>query len=432
MKSLWKTEVKAPQFQNLCKDVSTDVVVIGGGIAGILCAHELCARGIDCLLVEAEQICSGVTGNTTAKITAQHGLIYSKIARTYGSEAAELYYTANAAGVRYWERICAGIPCEMIMRDSFVYSLRGKETLSEELSVLRSIGADAEFVKTKELPLPISGAIRVPQQYQVHPLKALYGIAASLPIFEKTRVKAIRNSTVITDRGQIHARRIVIATHFPMIQSHGFYFLKIYQSRSYVLALKGAGKVEGMYIDEAEDGMSFRSSEDYLLLGGGSHRTGKRHDGWQTLSHYASRYYPNAECISKWATQDCMSLDGLPYVGRYSLGTKEIYVATGFGKWGMSLAAVSASVIADLLSGVKNPLADLFSPSRHWMHLQLLKNVGETALDFLNPTPRRCPHMGCALRWNREERSWDCPCHGSRFSKNGEVLNEPAKKMLKK
>lgn len=432
MESLWKRDLTPPRFDMQRKDLTTDVLIIGGGIAGLLCAYELQKRNIECLVVEQGRICGGVTGNTTAKITAQHGLIYSHIARMYEMEAAKLYYGANDDAVIQWREICENISCDLREEASFVYSVRGERMLSQELAVLKRIGAEVRSMKCLPLPMPTSGALSFPRQYQVHPLKLMYGISSSLPILERTRVEKICGTEAITDRGKIRARRIVIATHFPMINTRGCYFLKLYQSRSYVLALKGAGNIEGMYIDEAEDGLSFRRWREYLLLGGGAHRTGKRHDGWQTLSHFASRYYPNAKCASMWATQDCMTLDGLPYVGRYSLGTKEIYVATGFGKWGMSLAAVSAKVIADLLSGVNNPLSDLFLPSRHWMHLQLLKNVGETALDFFNPTPRRCPHMGCALRWNREERSWDCPCHGSRFSKDGELLNEPAKKTLKK
>lgn len=432
MESLWKQDAAPLHFRSLEKDCKTDVLVIGGGIAGILCAYMLRKRRIDCLLVEADRICSGVTGNTTAKVTAQHGLCYAKIAKRFGISAARKYYEANCKAIDFYRSVCKSFPCDFRERDSFVYSKRGEGMLAEELSVLREIGADASAVKETELPMPISGALMLPGQYQIHPLKFLFGLSVSLPILEKTRVEKIHGTTALTDRGSIHARHIIIATHFPMINTHGFYFLKLYQSRSYVLAINGVPKTEGMYIDEAEDGLSFRNAGDFLLLGGGSHRTGTHGSGWRELERFAEQYYPNAEICARWATQDCMTLDGFPYIGNYSYGIKNIYVATGFEKWGMTRAVIAAEMICDMIEGKGNCLSPLFSPSRSWLHPQLLKNAGETVLNFLKPVPRRCPHMGCALKWNPRERTWDCPCHGSRFSSSGGLLNEPAKRNLKK
>ena len=211
-----------------------------------------------------------------------------------------------------------------------------------------------------------------------------------------------------------------------MINKHGAYFLKLYQQRSYVLALKNAGNIDGMYLDGAENGLSFRNFGDVLLLGGGGHRTGKQGGGWEALEKYAKRYFPHSHEISRWATQDCMSLDGIPYIGRYGKYTQDLFVATGFNKWGMTSSMVAAMILRDLVQGRKNPYADSFRPDRSIWHKQLFYNAVESMVNLLTPTKPRCPHLGCALQWNRQEHSWDCPCHGSRFDEHGKLLDNPA------
>ena len=212
------------------------------------------------------------------------------------------------------------------------------------------------------------------------------------------------------------AKKIIIATHFPFINKHGCYFLKMYQHRSYVLALENAQDTGGMYIDAAQKGLSFRNSGDLLLLGGGSHRTGKKGGNWQEL----------------WATQDCMTLDGVPYIGPYSAGTQDLFVATGFNKWGMTSSMAAAMLLCDMVQGKQNPFAEVFSPSRSILRPQLAINGLEAAVNLLTPAKKRCPHLGCALKWNPYERTWDCPCHGSRFTKNGRLIDNPATGNLKK
>ena len=225
---------------------------------------------------------------------------------------------------------------------------------------------------------------------------------------------------------------MIIATHFPLLNKHGAYFLKLYQQRSYVVALENAGKTDGMYLDCADNGLSIRSAGRWLLLGGGGHRTGKEGAGWALPETAARAFYPKGKITARWATQDCMSLDGMPYIGRYSKTTPNLYVATGFQKWGMSTSMVSALLLSNLIQGRENPYAGLFSPSRSMLHKQLLVNGVESAVNLLRPAVPRCPHLGCALEWNREEHSWDCPCHGSRFDESGKLLNNPATGDLKK
>ena len=219
---------------------------------------------------------------------------------------------------------------------------------------------------------------------------------------------------------------MIIATHFPILNKHGSYFLKLYQHRSYVVAIKGARQINGMYVDELDTGLSFRSYGDLLLLGGGGHRTGKQGGCWQELEEFAEKHYKNAEIVGRWATQDCMTLDGVPYVGRYAKSMPDVYVATGFNKWGMTNAMAGAKLLCDLVQGKNGEYAEVFSPSRSILRPQLAVNALESIAGLLTPTVPRCPHLGCALKYNRVEHTWDCPCHGSRFTEHGELIDAPA------
>ena len=426
MESLWKQTVSLPTFPPLGQDIQTDVLIIGGGMAGLLCAYLLTRDGVDCTLIEAGRLCGGVTGNTTAKITSQHGLIYDKLTREFGAETARMYLRANEEALAQYHALSRSIPCDFEERDSFVYSTDDLRPIERELDALERMGFDAVFAKDLPLPTAVTGAVRFPRQAQFHPLKFIGGILPGLRIYEHTKAREFVGTTVLTGHGKIKAQKIIVATHFPLLNRHGAYFLKLYQQRSYVLALEGAADVDGMYVDRAEQGLSFRNHGGMLLLGGGSHRTGKQGGGWETLSAFAKTHYPQAREVGRWATQDCMTLDGVPYVGQYSGRAKGLYVATGFNKWGMTSSMAAAMVLRDVVQERKNPYEALFSPSRRMMRPQLAINALESTVNLLTPTRPRCPHLGCALKWNPQEHSWDCPCHGSRFTPEGRLLDNPA------
>ena len=426
MSSLWIDTVELPRFGALEKDIKTDVLIIGGGLAGVLCAHMLHQAGVDYALVEADRIGRGITKNTTAKITSQHGLIYAKLERGMGLDAAKTYLEANQAALERYRELCRDIDCAFQEQDAFVYAMNDSYKLEREAEVLREIGFPADLVSQVPLPMTVAGALRFPKQAQFHPLKFVSGLVPGLRIYEDTKVLELAPGLAVTNRGKIRAEKIIVATHFPILNKHGSYFLKLYQHRSYVLALRGAGELDGMYIDEADKGLSFRSCGNLLLLGGGSHRTGKKGGNWWELSSFAQSAYPGATEVFRWATQDCMTLDGVPYIGQYSLSTPDLYVATGFNKWGMTGSMAAAMLLRDLVQGKDNPWAELFSPSRSMLHPQLALNALEATLSLLTPTAPRCPHMGCALKYNVAEHSWDCPCHGSRFTREGKLIDNPA------
>lgn len=426
MNSVWTKNSDLPKFSSLQEDKETDVLIIGGGMAGILCAYMLTEAGVDCILVEANTICSGITKNTTAKITSQHGLVYNKIIREFPDETARLYLEANQFALDKYAEICSVIDCDFEVKDSFVYSINNKKIIDDEIKALGKIGYKAQFTKDLPLPFPVAGAVKFKNQAQFNPLKFTASIAKNLNIYEHTKVQQLTEHTALTPNGNIRAKKIIVATHFPTDNKHGSYFLKMYQHRSYVIALENAPDVRGMYVDEAEKGMSFRNYNNLLLIGGGDHRTGKKGGNWKELRRFAGRYYPEAKERYFWATQDCMTLDGIPYIGQYSKNTPDFYVATGFNKWGMTSSMVAASILTDLVIGKKNKYEKVFSPSRSILRPQLAINAFEAVSNLFCFTGKRCPHMGCSLKWNKEEKTWDCPCHGSRFTEDGELIDNPA------
>lgn len=426
MNSIWKNSAEMPRFPKLEKNIKTDILIIGGGIAGILTAFFLDKKGADYVLVEKDNICGGVTENTTAKITVQHKLIYSKILKEKGIDAARDYYRANTEALRKYAELCSQTDCDFEYRDSYVFSRENRDALEQEVHALKKIGCKSELVNDIPLPFCVEGAVKIPGQAQFNPLKFLSSVSKGLKIYENTKVTEFLDDIVITSGGKIKAKKIIITTHFPILNKHGSYFIKLYQSRSYVIALQNAPELDGMYIEDTENGLSFRNFKDLLLIGGGGHRTGKKGGNFTELRRFYKKAYPEAKEIAHWATQDCMSLDGIPYIGQYSARTPSLYTATGFNKWGMTTSMAAARLLSDLATGKSSPYEKLFSPSRSILTPQLAVNSAEAVTSLLTPSVRRCPHMGCRLVWNKEEHSWDCPCHGSRFSESGKLLDNPS------
>lgn len=431
MESLWEAKTKLPVFPELEKDTKTDVLIIGGGIVGILTAYFLDKHGVKYILVEKDRICSGTTHNTTAKITFQHGLIYQKLLKSVGIEKTQKYLNVNKLAFEKYAQLCQDINCNYEIKDNYVYSLNERKKLENEMDTLCKIGYRAELCENLQIPLKTVGAIKFLKQAQFDPLEFISGIVGKLNIYENTFVREMSGTTAVTDKCKIKAKKIIVASHFPFINKHGSYFLKLYQHRSYVIALENAENVNGMYVDDNHKGMSFRNFDKLLFIGGGGHRTGEKGGNWDELRSFARLHYPDARELYHWAAQDCMSLDGIPYIGKYSRNNPNLYVASGFNKWGMTGAMVSAMILSDLIMEKQNEYMDIFNPSRSILTPQLFINSGKALKNLLIPAPKRCPHLGCALKWNAAEHSWDCACHGSRFSSDGKVLDNPANGNLK-
>ena len=465
MKSLWSKTCHISEHKTLEGDLYAQNVVIGAGIAGLLIAYLLQEKGQDVIVLEAKEVASGQTKNTTAKITSQHGAIYYDMIKNVGLERAKGYAQANEEAIRKYKEMITkeGISCQFEELPSFLYSLkeRGMEKLKKEAKAAQSLGIHAEYLQGNqitELPFGVMGAVRFDGQAQFHPLEFLQEIAKKLTIYEHTKVLEVDDCFVITEKGVVVAENVIFATHYPFPIVPGYYFLRQHQSRSYALALEGVGapkQLNGMYYGIDRDGLSFRTANGRLILGGSSHRTGKQKQekfrayinqnsnkkdniraqkgNFAYLRKRADFFYPEVEEVAYWAAQDCMPHDGIPFIGTFSIKKENWYVATGFQKWGMTTAMVSAMIISDKIIGQKNPYEKVFSPQRLLLRAGMknfLMDVGESTLGLMKGVfvkkEQKCSHMGCALHWNAEEESWDCPCHGSRFNKEGEIIDNPA------
>ena len=486
--SFWQ-ETKLPGFTPLPGDISTNTVVVGGGLAGLLCAYLLQQKGVeDITLIDANELCSGVTANTTAKITSQHGLLYAGLTEGLGEDRAAQYLAANENAIRLYREIIARerIECDFTPCNAWVYTTSGRyvRDIKKELEAVRRLGVAAAFDDKTELPFPVKGAIQFPNQAHFHPLKFAAAICERLvrsgcKIYTHTTATGTHGSMVHTDKGDIRAEHIISCTHYPFIDKASLLFARIFQERSYVLALRNAVPLKDMHIDCADGGFSFRpfrdaTCGDMTLLGGYSHKTGHedhvRH--FSALQKDAATLFPGAQTAYMWSAQDCMTHDKIPYIGRYESAGSSIYLAAGFNKWGMTSGMAAADILSDMITRGGSAYQDAFCLRRgdaglqagsfltegadiagsFLSHLAMAektlgslerdeggivemggKHVGvyKDAQGGLHGVKPVCTHMGCPVRWNPDERSWDCACHGSRFDIKGNVIGGPAMKPLK-
>jgi len=466
--SIWTRTARLPSFPPLSGDISTEAAVIGGGMTGILTACALRQAGVPAVVLEAGTIASGQTAGTTAKLTAQHGLRYAWLTEKLGRAAAGQYALANLRAAA-WVR-SLGADCDLRDCTSYLYTAGAPAPLREELEAGRRLGLELFLTEDTELPFPAT-ALGLRHQAVFHPLKLIGALARELTIYEHTQVLGVDGATVLTGRGRVRAEWVIFACHFPFVNVPGWYFVRQRQERSYVLALEGPPPLRDAYLGLSGDGLSLRSWDRYLLLGGAGHPTGENQKGGQyaRLRQAAARLWPGCREAAAWSAQDCVPYDGVPYIGRFSPARPQWLVATGFQKWGMTSAAVAAQLLTGIVTDQELPDGDVFAPHRFHPAAAggLLQNVGKAAKGLsrrviapgrisVEQLPRghggvvkldgkklgayrdrngtlytvslRCPHLGCQLEWNPEERTWDCPCHGSRFTFRGERISGPAQR----
>lgn len=461
MKSFWSLEIgKHKEFENLKNNIQADVCIVGGGLTGISTAYYLSKQGKKVVLLEKDRICSRTSSGTTGKLTSQHGLIYKYLEDEHGKENAKKYFEANEEAIKNIEKIISieNIDCDFEKKNAYVYTCfeEDVEKIKEEIEATKKIGINSEFVQKIDLPFEILGAIKFQNQAQFHPVKYAYGLIKSIinnngKIYEKSKVlnieKEDNNYNVITDKAVVSTKNVVIATRYPIITFPGYYFLKMYQSTSYAVLFDTNTdlKMDGIYINSEEPKLSFRSVKDgdknYLLAVGYDYKTGTEIIGnsFEYLKKYVRTFFPLAKEILSWTAEDCISLDKIPYIGDFSKIMENVYVATGFNKWGMTSSNISANIITDKILGRENKYEDIYRSSR----LELIKNKDEElnmmkeATDSIvvkrikgTETPT-CTHLGCKLSWNALEKTWDCPCHGSRYDEYGNVIESPAVKNTK-
>lgn len=475
--SLWQNSSSPiPEFTPLNHDLSCDAVVIGAGLTGVLTAWMLQEKGLDVVVLERDTPGQGTTGRSTGKITTQHGMLYAKLISSRGLRTAKQYLHANQSAIHAYAELIAklNIDCDFQYMPSYLYSRTSETVLQSELTAARSLGVRAELVHKAQLPFPIAAAIKFPDQACFHPLRFLHALLPPLRVFSQTTALSILDGTVLTNRGTVRAKHIVTATRFPFFLKPGFYFARMHQESSYALSLSVQHSLDGMYTDAEKNGINFRPWQNQIILSGSGHRTGHQPmvGGNDTLQLAAQRWYPGCKITAEWSAEDCIPFDCIPYISAYHKNGHHIYVATGFQKWGISTAMTAAQTISDFIFNKKNKDADVFSPHRSPLPSDLghmLLDVGQSASNLLAqifyvPSAKlreikigqggivqwnghkvgvyhgedsyyylvstRCPHMGCQLSWNKDNLSWDCPCHGSRFSYQGTPLDAPTAKGL--
>jgi glycine/D-amino acid oxidase-like deaminating enzyme/nitrite reductase/ring-hydroxylating ferredoxin subunit len=492
--SFWQDSVSLETFPELKQSIKTEVGIVGGGITGLTAAYLLSKQNVKVVLIDSSNILNGTTGHTTAKITAQHGLIYDEFIQHFGTEKARLYYEAGKEAGDLIKKITKehGIDSDLTNEDAYIFtdSEDYLNQLENEKKAYDKLNIPGDLTDSVPLDIPLKSALVMKNQAQFHPLKYLKVLAEKsveygTQIYENTTAMDVeygsKHPSILTGSGhRIICKYIISASHFPFTDKKRFYFSRMYPERSYIIAVKSPKKFPGgMYINAESPTRSIRTTaingEDLWLIGGENHKTGQ---GKSTIEHYnalhdfAKKYISINEFSYRWSAQDLTSIDKLPYIGLMTKSEENMFVATGYHKWGMSNGTIAAKVISDLIMDNGSPYEELFTPSRFHADPSLrefMKINADVAkhmvkgkldrpkenLDELSPdeaavtrikgmragayrdhenklhlVDTTCTHMGCEVEWNSGDRTWDCPCHGSRFSYTGEVIEGPAKKPL--
>ena len=388
--SIWSDggRIQMPQYEKLTRIKKVDVTIVGGGLCGLLCAYFLKEAGVECL---GSRIASGTVRHAMAQVTSQHGLIYSRLLETLGEEKARMYFEANELALRKYRELAASIDCDFEERSSYIYSRTDKECIEREVRAASLLGMKAEFCETPELPFDTAGAVRFPNQAQMNPVKFLYGLVKDIEksdkvtIFEEMPVDDWINGTTWSGLYITIPKNIICATHFPFYKKAGGYNNKLYQNRSYIMALDHVPELHGMYADASDNGLALRGYKDMIFVGGATHRVGQEERDWNEFREKILSYYPEAIEREHWEVEDCVSLDGIPYIGPYSDKTPNMYVATGFNGWGMTSAMTAAMLLTDaIINGQKTngatesyPWGEVFYPERKIVRSQYFANVKE-------------------------------------------------------
>lgn len=499
MKSYWIDSKKEKEsYKTLNQDIETDICIIGGGITGVSVAYYLNQYKIRNVILEKDKICQRTSGYSTAKITSQHGLFYKYLIDSQGEEFARGYYEANEQAIQNILQIInkENIQCDLERQSSYVFTqkIEDMQKIKDEVEAVKQIGGTANYVEAQNIQIPLKAlaAIEFPNQAQFNPYKYVSSLAE---ICEREHTQIYENSKVIDvkddEKGYIiklengssvKAKYVVIATKYPIINFPGYYFLKMYQSTSNVIVVNPKQELfEGIYINSEDPTISLRTINDknnkLLVIAGFDHKTGAKIDlqsGYQYLEKVARSMYPNCEIKYRWNTEDCISLDKIPYIGEFSNIMPNVYVATGYNKWGISTSNIAANIIVDKIMGRENPYEDIFKATR-LEPIKNIKEVGNILKESINSlvlnkleVPKEtisqiengngkvveisgkkvgvykneegeifkvkpiCQHLGCELSWNNLDKTWDCPCHGSRYNYKGELIYGPSVKNLEK
>ena len=495
MNSFWLENFKNKTYSSLDKNLKIDVCIIGGGLTGISCGYYLAKNNLKVCILEKDKIMEKTSGHTTAKITAHHGLIYKYLYDSYGKDTAKKYLESNQEAITNIKNIIdtENIDCDFEFQNNYIYTTdaNGIKKIKDEIKILEKLDYNARFLNKISLPVSdVKAAVEFHHQAQFNPIKYAEGLSEYITthnglIFENSKVmkmKKVKNEyNVYTANNVVNAKYVIIATQYPIINFPGFHFLKMYSEASYLIAVETNSPLfKGMYIDDNPPSYSFKSAvykgKRILLVGGFNHKRGSKIDvtnSYNYLEQKAKELYPDSKVLYKWNSHDSISLDKIPYIGEFSNLYPNVYVATGFKKWGITTSNVAANIITDKILGKENQYEDIYTPLR----LRPIKNRKEftnmlkesshsllfNKLDLPAAKPNdinpgegkivndnglkigiykdengkeykivpKCMHLGCELSWNSLDKTWDCPCHGSRYTYEGKLIYGPSKKNLK-
>lgn len=486
--SLWRSTHTFPTFPKLEEDAAADVAIIGAGIAGITTAYLLAQSGLSVIVLEAGKVLDGTTGHTTAKVTAQHGVIYNELLQHFGHEQARMYYDGNTEAIRWMRALVQEkqIDCQWAEEDAYVY-IQSEDNLKKmefELTAYDKLGISGDWVSTLPVSVQSRAGIRMPGQARFDPLAYLHylldaAVQNGVRFYEKTTATDVEEDAslhVWTYNGSsVTAQHIVVASHFP-VYDPGFYFTRLHAERSYALAVEpGKPYPGGMYVSDDEPRRSLRAvmheGKELIVFGGENHKTGQgicTFGHYENLERFAEDTFGIVSIPFRWSAQDLVSIDKVPYIGPITGRHERVYVATGFAKWGMTTGTMAGHILADRIVGRDNPHAAIFDPARfkadpglknivvenanvakelisgkvgmtHATADQLgtdegsvVRHQGKRAGAYKDHSGKlflvdtTCTHLGCEVEWNEGERTWDCPCHGSRYDYTGKVIEGPA------
>lgn len=486
--SFWIDSTPKTDFPSLQEGVSVDVAVLGGGITGITAATLLKRAGKTVALIESDRVVEGVTGHTTAKVTASHGQIYAQVSESFGEDGARLYGQSNQAAIEMIAGFVEqeGIDCDFSRLPNYLYSVTEDEvpSLRAEAEAAARAGLPASFVREIPLPVPAVGAVRFDDQAQFHPRKYLLHLASTIPgdgsyVFERTRATGVTEGSpcrVETEKGIVEARDVVVATLIPFLD-RGLFFSKVHPYRNYVVcpSVDPATAPPGMFVSTESPTHTLRSSpfgdRALLIIAGEGHKVGQEDEleRYRRLEEWTKANFEIDAIEYRWSTQDYYSIDHVPYIGKLRRGSQHVYVATGYNAWGLTTGTHAASILSDAILGIPNPWAELYDSNRlkpgasfrkfteeninvakRWFgdriapsRVKSVAELGTGEAGVLTVEGKRvaayrddqgqlhavsavCTHLACIVSWNGAERTWDCPCHGSRFSFEGEVVQGPA------
>jgi len=420
-KTIWSS-YKLKSYPALDKDIKTDVLVIGGGTCGVLCAYYL-SKDFNVVLVEADKLAGCKTLRTTATITAVEDVCYTELKRKKGLKYAELYYESNLEAIKEYSRLAKKYHFDFEVVDSSKYTLDDEKLINLEYKLLKSMNADCHLFDKWSLPFNIQSGFTLHNQAQMNPMLLINELSKEFTIYENTRIEAIKKNIAYTKNNKIEAKHIVICTGYPFQRLKGGFFYKLIQYKSYVISTNNPFPFKGNNVGTKPSNLYFRSYKDKLLIGCNDMKVGKKKNGFEDLINFAIKH--NLDVEDCWINQDTMSLDKVPYIGKLK---KNLYVATGFNMWGMTKSMTSALIIRDMILKKENKFKHIFSPYRAMYILPLMRNLGGAILGLLKPTKKRCNHLGCGLSYNQMEDVYECSCHGSKYTKGGNLIDGPAQK----